>query len=126
MQRIPCTSPDISLYVLFKSSAKASKSSTAQLILNLKDVNDNPPILAKESVFFCHPLQGGETAKIEVSDPDERSFTHLFSYTLLGDNVVQANWDVSKPDGKFLRRLIQIQPTYCTEFSNQNTAPQPS
>ncbi|KAJ6663920.1 hypothetical protein lerEdw1_008874 [Lerista edwardsae] len=84
--------------IVATEQTKAFKSSTAQLILNLKDVNDNPPILAKESLFFCHPLQGGETAKIEVSDPDERSFIHMFSYTLLGGSMVQANWDVSKPD----------------------------
>ncbi|XP_053104161.1 cadherin-17 [Hemicordylus capensis] len=86
--------------IVATEQTKASQSSTAQLILNLKDVNDNPPVLVKDSLFFCHPLQGSETAKIDVSDPDERSFIHAFTYTLMGGNTIQDNWDVAKPDGR--------------------------
>ncbi|XP_061463303.1 cadherin-17 [Rhineura floridana] len=77
----------------------ASKSSTAQLILNLKDVNDNPPGLAKSYLFFCYPLQGNEKAKIEVSDPDEYSYIPRFTYSLVGADAIQ-NWNVSKLDGR--------------------------
>ncbi|KAH0617566.1 hypothetical protein JD844_015956 [Phrynosoma platyrhinos] len=77
-------SPVILFCALFTPIAKASQSSTAQLILNVKDVNDNPPKLAKDFLFFCHPLKGNEKAKIEVTDPDEFSYIPKFTYVLLG------------------------------------------
>ncbi|XP_067323116.1 cadherin-17 [Anolis sagrei] len=75
---------------------RAFQSSTAQLTLNLKDVNDNPPQLEKDSVFFCHPLKGNERAKIDVNDPDVYTHIPKFSYVLMGDNTVQNTWNVSK------------------------------
>ncbi|XP_008106580.2 cadherin-17 isoform X1 [Anolis carolinensis] len=82
--------------IVATEQTRASKSSMAQLTLNLKDVNDNPPQLEKDSVFFCHPLQGNQKAKIDVHDPDIYSYIPKFSYVLLGDNTVQNNWNVSK------------------------------
>ncbi|XP_042320066.1 cadherin-17 [Sceloporus undulatus] len=82
--------------VVATEQTKAYQSSTAQLILNLKDVNDNPPKLAKDFLFFCHPLQGNERAKIEVTDPDEFSYIPRFTYVLLGDSTIQNSWNVSK------------------------------
>nr|XP_034981624.1 cadherin-17 [Zootoca vivipara]XP_034981625.1 cadherin-17 [Zootoca vivipara]XP_034981626.1 cadherin-17 [Zootoca vivipara] len=84
--------------IVATEQTKASRSSTAQLKLNLKDVNDNPPRLDKNFVFFCHPLQGNEKKKIEVSDPDEHSYVQRFTYSLVGADATQ-NWNISKPDG---------------------------
>ncbi|XP_015745131.1 cadherin-17 isoform X1 [Python bivittatus] len=82
--------------IVATEQSEASKSCAVQLILHVTDVNDNPPYLAKSTVFFCHPLQKGESAEFEVDDPD----THLpvFTYTLSGEHA--NNWIISKADGK--------------------------
>uniref|UniRef100_A0ABM5GC50 Cadherin-17 n=1 Tax=Pogona vitticeps TaxID=103695 RepID=A0ABM5GC50_9SAUR len=85
--------------IVATEQTRASQSSTAQLILHLKDVNDNPPYLVKDYVFFCHPLQGNERAKLEVSDPDESPYVARFSYSLMGGTEILDNWNLSKPDG---------------------------
>ncbi|XP_062987011.1 cadherin-17 [Elgaria multicarinata webbii] len=87
--------------IVATEQTRAAQSSTAKLILNVKDVNDNPPRLAMDFVFFCHPLQGNETAKLEVTDPDVYSFIPKFTYSLMGGNTIQNNWNVSKLDGRY-------------------------
>ncbi|XP_063155558.1 cadherin-17 [Candoia aspera] len=84
--------------IVATEQSKASKSSVAQLILHLIDVNDNPPYLAKGAVFFCHPLQKVESAKFEVDDPDAQ--IPKFTYSLSGGEN-EDNWVISKADGKY-------------------------
>ncbi|XP_013921052.1 PREDICTED: cadherin-17-like [Thamnophis sirtalis] len=72
------------------------KSSVAQLILHLTDVNDNPPYLVNEIVSLCHPLQGDKSAKFEVADLD--SDIPNFTYSLAGK--YEDNWIISKVDSK--------------------------
>ncbi|XP_044280260.1 cadherin-17 [Varanus komodoensis] len=88
------------VYIVATEQTKAAQSSTAKLILNLKDVNDNHPMLSKEFAYFCHPLQGNEKALIEVYDPDQYSFLSRFTYSLVGGDTIQNNWNVSKLNGK--------------------------
>uniref|UniRef100_A0A8D0HD56 Cadherin 17 n=1 Tax=Sphenodon punctatus TaxID=8508 RepID=A0A8D0HD56_SPHPU len=68
--------------------------STAQLILHLKDVNDNPPSLVKNSIFFCYPLSGGEKIEIEATDPDEHRLYPKFIFSLGGGETIQNDWIV--------------------------------
>uniref|UniRef100_A0A8D2KYY3 Cadherin 17 n=1 Tax=Varanus komodoensis TaxID=61221 RepID=A0A8D2KYY3_VARKO len=88
------------VYIVATEQTTSSLSSTAKLILNLKDVNDNHPMLSKEFAYFCHPLQGNEKALIEVYDPDQYSFLSRFTYSLVGGDTIQNNWNVSKLNGK--------------------------
>ncbi|XP_077208011.1 cadherin-17 [Paroedura picta] len=86
--------------IVATEETKESRSSTAQLIIHLRDVNDNPPALPKDFLlFFCHPLQGNEEGKmIQVVDPDEYSYYQRFTYFLL--DGMQRDWNLSKADGK--------------------------
>ncbi|XP_054842028.1 cadherin-17 [Eublepharis macularius] len=79
-----------------------ARSSSAQVIIHLKDVNDNPPALPKDySLFFCHPLQGNEEGKqIQVIDPDEHSHYQRFIYTLMGGSAMKHDWNLTKMEGK--------------------------
>ncbi|XP_039204620.1 cadherin-17 [Crotalus tigris] len=80
--------------IVATDESRPYKSSVAQLILHLKDINDNAPYLVNESVFLCHPLQKDQSAKFEVADPD--SVSQNLIYFLTG---VQDNWYISKMDG---------------------------
>ncbi|XP_015265309.1 PREDICTED: cadherin-17 [Gekko japonicus] len=88
--------------IVATEETKESRSSTAQVIIHLRDVNDNPPTLPEDfSLFFCHPLQGNENGKmIQVVDPDEHSHYQRFTYALLGGNTMQRDWNLSKVEGK--------------------------
>lgn len=83
---------------LFKCTGRPSKSSVAQLILHLIDVNDNAPYLVSESVFLCHPLQKDKSAKFEVADPDSVTQKLLYFLTDGGND----NWYISKIDGEYV------------------------
>ncbi|XP_010200822.1 cadherin-17 isoform X1 [Colius striatus] len=75
----------------------AAQKSLATLILQLNDVNDNPPHLAKDHPpFFCHPLSGGERALIQADDPDQQWFYSTFSFSLADDTNARNNWEISK------------------------------
>ncbi|KAJ7339000.1 hypothetical protein JRQ81_012902, partial [Phrynocephalus forsythii] len=93
------TQDSYTVEILATERTRASKTSTAQLMLILKDVNDNPPYLVKGYAYFCHPLQGNERTKLEASDPDLSSFVARFSYSLDGGKEILDNWNLSKPDG---------------------------
>ncbi|NXX14057.1 CAD17 protein, partial [Podargus strigoides] len=71
--------------------------SKATFILNLRDVNDNPPHLAMDyPPFFCHPLTGGEKALIEATDPDKQWYFSTFTFSLADDTNTRNNWEISK------------------------------
>ncbi|KFP25868.1 Cadherin-17, partial [Colius striatus] len=75
----------------------STQKSLATLILQLNDVNDNPPHLAKDHPpFFCHPLSGGERALIQADDPDQQWFYSTFSFSLADDTNARNNWEISK------------------------------
>ncbi|KAF7246250.1 Cadherin-17 [Varanus komodoensis] len=97
------------VYIVATEQTKAAQSSTAKLILNLKDVNDNHPMLSKEFAYFCHPLQGNEKALIEVYDPDQYSFLSRFTYSLVGGDTIQNNWNVSKLNDFLYRKGAELQ-----------------
>ncbi|XP_060098928.1 cadherin-17 [Heteronotia binoei] len=86
--------------IVATEETKESRSSTAQVIIHLRDVNDNPPALPEDfSLFFCHPLQGNEDGKmIQVVDPDEHSHYQRFTYVLLDRSAM--DWNLSKVEGK--------------------------
>nr|XP_056710867.1 cadherin-17 [Euleptes europaea] len=88
--------------IVATEETRESRSSTAQVIIRLMDVNDNPPELPEDfSLFFCHPLQGNEDGKlIQVVDPDEHSHYQRFTYTLLGGSAMQSDWNLTKMEGK--------------------------
>ncbi|XP_058032873.1 cadherin-17 [Ahaetulla prasina] len=81
--------------IVATEQSRASKSSVAQLILHLIDVNDNPPHLVNKTVFLCHPLQRDKSAKFEIADLD--SETPRFTYSLIGGEY-EDNWIISKVD----------------------------
>ncbi|XP_065608901.1 cadherin-17 [Cyrtonyx montezumae] len=67
------------------------------LVLNLKDVNDNPPRLNMDyPVFFCYPLSGGEKALIRATDDDEQKFYSTITFSLKDDTDTINNWEISK------------------------------
>ncbi|OXB79901.1 UNVERIFIED_CONTAM: hypothetical protein H355_000931, partial [Colinus virginianus] len=67
------------------------------LVLNLKDVNDNPPRLNMDyPVFFCYPLSGGEKALIRATDDDEQKFYSTITFSLKDDTDTRNNWEISK------------------------------
>ncbi|NXT22594.1 CAD17 protein, partial [Syrrhaptes paradoxus] len=71
--------------------------SQATLILDLHDVNDNPPRLAMDyPPFFCHPLSGGERALIQATDDDEQLYYPAFTFALVDDMNTRNNWEISK------------------------------
>ncbi|XP_076188283.1 cadherin-17 [Aptenodytes patagonicus] len=74
----------------------AAQKSKTTLILHLKDVNDNPPLLAMDyPPFFCHPLSGGERAFLQATDADEQGYS-TFTFSLAGDMNTRNNWEISK------------------------------
>ncbi|NXX84003.1 CAD17 protein, partial [Urocolius indicus] len=79
------------------SAADCWAKSLTTLILQLNDVNDNPPLLAMDHPpFFCHPLSGGERALIQADDPDKQWFYSTFSFSLAADMNARNNWEISK------------------------------
>ncbi|NXI50568.1 CAD17 protein, partial [Chloroceryle aenea] len=73
----------------------AQKSQTT-LVLNLLDVNDNPPTVAMDKLpFFCYPVRGGERAFIQAVDADELRYYTAFSFSLADENT-KRNWDLSR------------------------------
>uniref|UniRef100_A0A8C3H6T2 Cadherin 17 n=1 Tax=Chrysemys picta bellii TaxID=8478 RepID=A0A8C3H6T2_CHRPI len=77
-----------------------SQSSTAVFMLYIKDVNDNPPRLAKGNhLFFCHPLHGGVRAEIQATDDDEQLYSPEFTFSLGGGENIKSDWEISRIDG---------------------------
>uniref|UniRef100_A0A8C3RYZ8 Cadherin 17 n=1 Tax=Chelydra serpentina TaxID=8475 RepID=A0A8C3RYZ8_CHESE len=79
---------------------KTSQRSTAVFILYIKDVNDNPPRLAKgHHLFFCHPLRGGVRAEIQATDDDEQLYSPEFTFSLGDSENIKSDWEISRIDG---------------------------
>ncbi|XP_010138961.1 PREDICTED: cadherin-17 [Buceros rhinoceros silvestris] len=75
----------------------AAQKSRTPFILQLQDVNDNPPQLATDNPpFFCHPLSGGERALIQAVDADKLWYYSTFTFSLGDDTNTRNNWDISK------------------------------
>ncbi|KAM9278904.1 cadherin-17 [Cariama cristata] len=75
----------------------AAQKSKTTLILHLRDVNDNPPLLDMDNLpFFCHPLSGGERALIQATDADEQRYYSTFTFSLVDDMNTRNNWEISK------------------------------
>ncbi|NXS61141.1 CAD17 protein, partial [Brachypteracias leptosomus] len=70
--------------------------SRTTLVLNLDDVNDNPPRLAMDNPFFCHPLRGGERAFIQALDADKQWYFSTFTFSLVDVKNARNNWEISK------------------------------
>ncbi|XP_070604170.1 cadherin-17 [Erythrolamprus reginae] len=81
--------------VIATEQSPLSKSGVANLILHVNDVNDNPPHLVNESVFFCHPLQGDKSVTFAIADRDLD--IPKFTYSLVGREH-EDNWIISKVD----------------------------
>uniref|UniRef100_A0A663DXF7 Cadherin 17 n=1 Tax=Aquila chrysaetos chrysaetos TaxID=223781 RepID=A0A663DXF7_AQUCH len=79
------------------NNLQPSQKSKTTLILHLRDVNDNPPLLAMDyPPFFCHPLRGGERAFIQAADADEQWYYPTFTFSLADDMNARNNWEISK------------------------------
>ncbi|NXY29345.1 CAD17 protein, partial [Pomatorhinus ruficollis] len=75
----------------------AAQKSKAFLILQLRDVNDNPPQIATDyPTFFCYPVSGGERTLIQAIDADEQFFYSKFTFTLADEMNARNNWEISK------------------------------
>ncbi|KAM8811068.1 cadherin-17 [Eudromia elegans] len=83
--------------VVASETNNVAQKSKATFIMNLKDVNDNPPRLDMNySPFFCHPLVGGERTLIQATDDDEQRFYSTFTFSLKDDVNTRNNWEISK------------------------------
>ncbi|XP_069710469.1 cadherin-17 [Phaenicophaeus curvirostris] len=85
-----------SVHVVASEQNKAAQKSKVTLVLQLRDVNDNPPRLAKDYPFFCHPLIGGERALIQATDDDKQWYFSTFTFSLMDDTNTRKNWKISK------------------------------
>ncbi|NWS84071.1 CAD17 protein, partial [Toxostoma redivivum] len=75
----------------------AAQKSKAFLVLQLHDVNDNPPQIAMDNpTFFCYPVSGGERALIQATDADELFFYSKFTFSLSDEMNTRNNWQISK------------------------------
>ncbi|KAM9165650.1 cadherin-17 [Pangshura tecta] len=91
---------DYKVQVTATEETKTSQSSTAIFIIHIKDVNDNPPRLAKGNhLFFCHPLSGGVRAEIQATDDDEQLYPPEFTFSLGGGENIKSDWEISRIDG---------------------------
>ncbi|NWS71766.1 CAD17 protein, partial [Crotophaga sulcirostris] len=81
----------------FSNQFSLCAQSKATLVLQLRDVNDNPPRLAMDyPPFFCYPLTGGERALIEATDDDKQWYFSTFTFSLMDDMNTINNWEISK------------------------------
>uniref|UniRef100_A0A8C0FZE1 Cadherin-17 n=1 Tax=Chelonoidis abingdonii TaxID=106734 RepID=A0A8C0FZE1_CHEAB len=91
---------DYKVQVTATEENKKSRSSTAIFIIHIKDVNDNPPRLAKGNhLFFCHPLRGGVKAEIQATDDDEQLYPPELAFSLGGSENIKSDWEISRIDG---------------------------
>ncbi|XP_050796759.1 cadherin-17 isoform X2 [Gopherus flavomarginatus] len=91
---------DYRVQVTATEENKKSQSSTAIFIMHIKDVNDNPPRLAKGNhLFFCHPLRGEVKAEIQATDDDEQLYPPEFTFSLGGGENIKSDWEISRIDG---------------------------
>ncbi|NXA76575.1 CAD17 protein, partial [Thryothorus ludovicianus] len=75
----------------------AAQKSKAFLILQLLDVNDNPPQIATDNpTFFCYPVSGGDRTLIQAIDADEQLFYSKFTFSLADEMNTRNNWELSK------------------------------
>ncbi|XP_004641382.1 cadherin-17 [Octodon degus] len=83
----------------------SSLSSIAFFHLILKDVNDNPPRLARDytGLFFCYPLTAPGSLVFEATDDDQRTLRGFHFTFALGSQSLQNDWEVSKINGTFAR-----------------------
>ncbi|XP_005381859.1 PREDICTED: cadherin-17 isoform X1 [Chinchilla lanigera] len=83
----------------------SSLSSTSFFHLVLKDVNDNPPRLAKDytDLFFCYPLRTPGSLVFEATDDDQQTLRGFHFTFALGSESLQNDWEVSKINGTFAR-----------------------
>uniref|UniRef100_A0A8D0KRS9 Cadherin-17 n=1 Tax=Strix occidentalis caurina TaxID=311401 RepID=A0A8D0KRS9_STROC len=84
-------------YTVEVVASELTQKSKTTFILHLRDVNDNPPLLAMDyPPFFCHPLSGGERAFIQADDADEQWWYSTFTFSLADDMNTRNNWEISK------------------------------
>uniref|UniRef100_A0A8C0IBV3 Cadherin-17 n=1 Tax=Bubo bubo TaxID=30461 RepID=A0A8C0IBV3_BUBBB len=84
-------------YTVEVVASELTQKSKTTFILHLRDVNDNPPLLAMDyPPFFCHPLSGGERAFIQADDADEQWWYSTFTFSLVDDMNTRNNWEISK------------------------------
>ncbi|PKK34448.1 cadherin 17, LI cadherin (liver-intestine) [Columba livia] len=83
--------------VVASEQKNAAQKSRTTLTLQLKDVNDNPPLLATDNpAFFCHPVSGGERTIIQATDADKQWYYSTFTFSLADDRNAIDNWEISK------------------------------
>uniref|UniRef100_A0A672TQ69 Cadherin 17 n=1 Tax=Strigops habroptila TaxID=2489341 RepID=A0A672TQ69_STRHB len=84
-------------YTVNVVASELTQKSKATLILQLLDVNDNPPQLGMDyTLFFCHPLSGGERALIQATDADEQHYYSTFTFSVADDTNTRSSWEISK------------------------------
>ncbi|KAL2308809.1 hypothetical protein Nmel_001878 [Mimus melanotis] len=86
-----------SIEVVASELNNAAQKSKAFLVLQLRDVNDNPPQIAMDNpTFFCYPVSGGERTLIQATDADELFFYSKFTFSLPDETNTRNNWEISK------------------------------
>ncbi|XP_054983523.1 cadherin-17 isoform X3 [Sorex araneus] len=91
--------------VVATETGGSALSTTAEFHLDLRDVNDNAPRLAKDynGLFLCHPLQAPGSVIFQATDDDAppyRGFQFTFS---LGSDSLKNTWEVSKINGSYAK-----------------------
>ncbi|NXK47490.1 CAD17 protein, partial [Chauna torquata] len=80
----------------------AAQKSKTPIVLNLKDVNDNPPRLIMDyTPFFCHPLHRGERVLIQATDDDEQRYFSTITFSLNDDMDTRNKWEISKVNATY-------------------------
>lgn len=78
------------------------------MVLQLRDVNDNPPRIATDyPTFFCYPVSGGERTLIQATDADEQYFYSKFTFSLADEMNARNNWEISKVNGKLKQPFLR-------------------
>ncbi|XP_063247156.1 cadherin-17 [Prinia subflava] len=86
-----------SIEVVASELNNANQRSRVSLVLQLLDVNDNPPQIATDHpTFFCYPVSGGERTLIRATDADEQLFYSKFTFSLANEMNARNNWEISK------------------------------
>lgn len=98
--------------VTILASDKDGRTCTGTLGIILEDVNDNGPLILKQTVIICKTVMS--SAEIVAFDPDDPVNGPPFSFSLEGDSdsEVQRMWGLTKINDTAVRLFYQNDPPF--------------